>query len=44
MTDSAVPRSIGRRLRFSQLELVHEVALAGNLAEAARRLHVSRAA
>ena len=44
MAANAVPRSIGRRLRFSQLELVHEVAQAGNLAEAARRLHVSRAA
>lgn len=41
---SAVPRSIGRRLRFSQLELVHEVAESGNLAEAAARLHISRAA
>lgn len=38
------PRSLGRRLRFSQLELVHEVAEAGNLAEAAARLHISRAA
>lgn len=44
MADSGVPRSIGRRLRFSQLELVHEVAEAGNLAEAAQRLHISRAA
>lgn len=41
---SSIPRSIGRRLRFSQLELVHEVAESGNLAEAALRLHVSRAA
>jgi DNA-binding transcriptional LysR family regulator len=39
-----VPRSIGRRLRFAQLELVHEVAESGNLAEAAARLHISRAA
>jgi DNA-binding transcriptional LysR family regulator len=40
---SSVPLSIGRRLRFSQLELVHEVAECGNLAEAAQRLHITRA-
>ena len=43
-TGNNAPRSIGRRLRFSQLELVHEVAETGNLAEAAARLHISRAA
>ena len=37
-------RSIGRRLRFHQLELVNEVADCGNLGEAAERLHISRAA
>jgi DNA-binding transcriptional LysR family regulator len=42
--DMAVPRSLGRRLRFAQLELVHEVAECGNLAEAAARLHLTRAA
>ncbi|WP_141512072.1 LysR family transcriptional regulator [Ramlibacter sp. WS9] len=41
---ATVPRSIGRRLRFSQLEFVHEVADCGNLGEAALRLHISRAA
>lgn len=44
MAGRTIPLSIGRRLRFSQLELVHEVADAGNLAEAAKRLHLSRAA
>ncbi len=44
MTSNSVPRSIGRRLRFAQLELVHEVAECGNLAEAAARLHLTRAA
>lgn len=39
-----VPRSLGRRLRFAQLELVLEVAETGNLGEAAARLHISRAA
>ncbi|MGB3071072.1 MAG: LysR family transcriptional regulator [Ottowia sp.] len=42
--NSNVPRSIGRRLRFAQLELVHEVAECGNLAEVAARLHITRAA
>lgn len=41
---SNISLSIGRRLRFAQLELVHEVAECGNLAEAAARLHVTRAA
>ncbi|QJW84795.1 LysR family transcriptional regulator [Ramlibacter terrae] len=36
-------RSLGRRLRFSQLELVLEVAACGNLGEAAQRLHLTRA-
>lgn len=40
---TTAPRSIGRRLRFAQLELVHEVAESGNLAEAAQRLHMTRA-
>ena len=40
---SAVPHSIGRRLRFSQLELLHEVVESGNLGEAAQRLHLTRA-
>lgn len=44
VTGNNAPRSIGRRLRFSQLELVHEVADSGSLAEAAARLHISRAA
>lgn len=37
------PRPINRRLRFAQLELMHEVAECGNLAEAALRLHMTRA-
>ncbi|HSV53107.1 MAG TPA: LysR family transcriptional regulator [Burkholderiaceae bacterium] len=41
---ATVPRSIGRRLRFAQLEFVNEVAACGNLGEAALRLHISRAA
>ena len=41
---TTAPRSIGRRLRFAQLELVHEVAECGSLGEAALRLHISRAA
>jgi len=41
---SRLPQSLGRRLRFSQLELVHEVAESGSLGEAAQRLHISRAA
>jgi len=41
---SKLPRSLGRRLRFAQLELVHEVAESGSLGEAAARLHISRAA
>lgn len=41
---STVAYSIGRRLRFSQLEFVHEVAACGSLGEAALRLHISRAA
>jgi len=39
-----IARSLGRRLRFSQLEMVSEVAAAGSLGEAAARLHISRAA
>lgn len=38
------PLSLGRRLRFHQLELVHEVAECGSLGEVAERLHISRAA
>ncbi len=38
------PLSLGRRLRFHQLELVHEVAECGSLGEVAQRLHISRAA
>jgi DNA-binding transcriptional LysR family regulator len=38
------PHSLGRRLRFHQLELVSEVAECGSLGEAAERLHISRAA
>ncbi|RZL86650.1 MAG: LysR family transcriptional regulator, partial [Variovorax sp.] len=41
---AAAPRSLGRRLRFQQLELLSEVADCGTLGEAAERLHVSRAA
>jgi len=41
---SAIANSIGRRLRFAQLELVQEVAECGSLGEAALRLHISRAA
>ncbi|MCB2002454.1 MAG: LysR family transcriptional regulator [Burkholderiaceae bacterium] len=40
----AAPRSLGRRVRFSQLEMVLEVADTGSLGEASRRLHLSRAA
>lgn len=41
---STVALSIGRRLRFAQLEFVHEVVECGSLGEAALRLHISRAA
>ncbi|RYF82150.1 MAG: LysR family transcriptional regulator [Comamonadaceae bacterium] len=41
---NAIANSIGRRLRFAQLEFVHEVADCGSLGEAALRLHISRAA
>ena len=41
---SKPPASIGRRLRFSQLELINEVVDCGNLSEAATRLHLTRAA
>ena len=37
------PRSLGRRVRFAQLELVLEVAAVGNLADVARKLHMTRA-
>lgn len=36
-------RPVNRRLRFAQLELMHEVVESGNLADAARRLHMTRA-
>lgn len=38
-----IARSLGRRLRFAQLELVLQLAECGNLADAAQRLHLSRA-
>ena len=37
------PRSLGRRVRFAQLELVLEVAAVGNLGAAAGKLHMTRA-
>lgn len=40
---ASASRPINRRLRFAQLELMHEVVESGNLADAARRLHMTRA-